>query len=155
MRGLTGGPFGVNLFMPAAPGDPAEVAGYAATLQADGKIILAGYAYVTSEDFALARYISGLNMGILDLSTSNNSILIYPNPVKQNATLEYTLKNPEEITIQLLDLQGKVIKTFLDCENQPTGEHQQILYLPEELASGSYLIVISSAGRRESIKIIK
>jgi len=37
VRGLTGGPFGVNLFMPAAPGDPAEVAAYAATLQAEAQ----------------------------------------------------------------------------------------------------------------------
>ena len=37
VRGLTGGPFGVNLFMPAAPGDAAEVAGYAATLQAEAQ----------------------------------------------------------------------------------------------------------------------
>ena len=32
-RALTGRPFGVNLFVPSAPGDPAEVAGYARTLQ--------------------------------------------------------------------------------------------------------------------------
>ncbi len=32
-RALTGGPFGVNLFVPSAPGDPAEVARYAEVLQ--------------------------------------------------------------------------------------------------------------------------
>jgi nitronate monooxygenase len=32
-RALTGRPFGVNLFMPSAPGDPAAVAAYARTLQ--------------------------------------------------------------------------------------------------------------------------
>lgn len=32
-RNLTGASFGVNLFMPSAPGDPSEIAGYAATLQ--------------------------------------------------------------------------------------------------------------------------
>lgn len=32
-RALTGRPFGVNLFVPSAPGDPASVAGYARALQ--------------------------------------------------------------------------------------------------------------------------
>jgi len=32
-RALTGRPFGVNLFVPSAPGDPAEVAGYARALR--------------------------------------------------------------------------------------------------------------------------
>jgi nitronate monooxygenase len=32
-RALTGRPFGVNLFVPSAPGDPDEVAGYARTLR--------------------------------------------------------------------------------------------------------------------------
>jgi nitronate monooxygenase len=32
-RKLTGAPFGVNLFVPPAPGDPAEVGAYAAALQ--------------------------------------------------------------------------------------------------------------------------
>lgn len=34
-RQLTGAPFGVNLFVPSAPADPAEVVGYAAALQTE------------------------------------------------------------------------------------------------------------------------
>jgi nitronate monooxygenase len=36
-RTLTGAPFGVNLFVPSSPGDPAEVAGYAAALQPEAE----------------------------------------------------------------------------------------------------------------------
>jgi nitronate monooxygenase len=36
-RTLTGAPFGVNLFVPSTPGDPAEVAAYAATLQPEAE----------------------------------------------------------------------------------------------------------------------
>jgi len=38
-RRLTGAPFGVNLFVPSGPGDPAEVAAYAAALQPDAERI--------------------------------------------------------------------------------------------------------------------
>jgi nitronate monooxygenase len=36
-RTLTGAPFGVNLFMPSVPGDPHEIADYAATLQPEAE----------------------------------------------------------------------------------------------------------------------
>jgi nitronate monooxygenase len=36
-RTLTGAPFGVNLFVPSAPGDPAEVAAYADTLRPEAE----------------------------------------------------------------------------------------------------------------------
>jgi nitronate monooxygenase len=36
-RTLTGAPFGVNLFVPSTPGDPAEVAAYAAILQPEAE----------------------------------------------------------------------------------------------------------------------
>jgi nitronate monooxygenase len=38
-RTLTGAPFGVNLFMPSAPGDPAEVAAYAANLKPEADLL--------------------------------------------------------------------------------------------------------------------
>jgi nitronate monooxygenase len=36
-RTLTGAPFGVNLFVPSTPGDPAEIAAYAAVLRPDAE----------------------------------------------------------------------------------------------------------------------
>ena len=36
-RALTGAPFGVNLFVPSTPGDPAEIAAYAATLEREAE----------------------------------------------------------------------------------------------------------------------
>jgi nitronate monooxygenase len=36
-RTLTGAPFGVNLFMPSAPGDPTEIASYAAVLRPEAE----------------------------------------------------------------------------------------------------------------------
>lgn len=49
-------------------------------IQPDLKIVLAGFQYNgLNFDFAVARYLSGLNLGTLEFST-NTSALIYPNP---------------------------------------------------------------------------
>jgi uncharacterized delta-60 repeat protein len=126
---------------------------YVGAIQTDGKILAAGS---SSGHIALARYISGLNVGIINLSSPTNSVLIYPNPIEQTATLEYTLKNPETISIRLLDVQGKVLKTFTENESQVAGEHQEEISLPNQLPSGFYFVKISSAnGTSVSVKIVK
>ncbi len=49
-------------------------------IQPDGKILAAGYAGIGLFKIALARYLSGLNIGIVEFSERNSALLIYPNP---------------------------------------------------------------------------
>jgi len=119
----------------------------------DGEIVIGG---TSDGDFALARYISGLNVGIIDLSSLTNSGLIYPNPIEQTATFKYALKIPQTVSIRLLNVQGKVLKTFMQNEKQDVGEHQQEISFPDLLPSGFYFLTISSAnGGNVSVKIVK
>lgn len=94
-------------------------------------------------------------LGVLDLSIANNSVFIYPNPVTQNETLQYTLTNEEPVLIRLLDMQGNVVQTLAPGQMQEPGEHNQPLNLSEGLASGSYVIAISTPDGQMSIKIVK
>jgi uncharacterized delta-60 repeat protein len=147
--------FGINGIVTTAIGTDDDVA-LSAAIQQNGNIILAGYTRNYPDMyFAVARYVSGLNIGIIDFSIPNNSVLIYPNPVKQNATLEYELKDQETISIRLLDIQGRCIKTFIGNEKQETGKHQQSINFPDELPSGYYFISISSESGQVSLKIVK
>ena len=84
-------------------------------MQFDGKILVGGTTRVnnTVANFALLRYISGLNLGVIDNPISDHVVLVYPNPIKQNTILEYTLNSNEEVTIQLINVQGKTEKVFI------------------------------------------
>ncbi|HQV51664.1 MAG: T9SS type A sorting domain-containing protein [Flavobacteriales bacterium] len=125
-------------------------------LQPDGNIIVAGYANDgTDYAFAVARYLSGLNVGIIDLSVANDNALIYPNPIGMHATLEYTLQHAERISIHLLDMQGRTVHTFIEGQEQASGYHQQRIELPEALPSGTYLIAISSPKGRLTVQVVK
>jgi uncharacterized delta-60 repeat protein len=129
---------------------------YAVALQPDGKIIAAGYANDgTRENFSVARYISGLNLGLLDFSASNNEILVYPNPLAQNNTLQYTLSKSEKVSIHLVDMMGRTVENIVTEQNQEIGEHKQNIQIPDVLASGPYLIVISSSDGHMSVQVIK
>jgi uncharacterized delta-60 repeat protein len=130
--------------------------GNSVAIQPDGRIVVAGYAYIGAEpDFAVARYISGLNIGVIEFSNANNAPLIYPNPIKEHATLEYTLQKAETISIHLIDMRGKTIETFIERQVQPAGEHRLSIDLPEALPSGTYLIAISSPKGKLTVQVVK
>lgn len=121
-------------------------------IQADGKILVA--ARLSSIGGAALRYISGLNVGILNISVSDAPTLIYPNPIRSNATLEYTLTENENLTITLIDLQGKQVQTFITNQNRNAGEHTEELYFDDTLPAGNYVLQISNGVHQQSIKII-
>jgi uncharacterized delta-60 repeat protein len=124
----------------------------AVAIDIDGKIVAAG---VSTTNFAVARYLGLLSTGIIDFVSMNNSVLIYPNPVEQNATLTYTLKTPENITIKLFDMAGSEIKTLLQNKFQLAGEYHQAISFPENLPHGSYIIVIGNGSAKVSVQIVK
>ncbi len=129
---------------------------YAAVIQPDGKIVTSGFATDNNQSyFFAARYLTGLSLGVVDFSVSNNQLLIYPNPVEQNATLKYTLNKEELISINLVDMQGRIVNTLVNNQTQTIGEHKQAILFPDELASGSYLLVISTPNGKMSIQIVK
>lgn len=69
----------------------------------------------------------------------------YPNPANDYTNVKYSLAKNADVTLQLMDMQGRVINTtFLKA--QSTGEH--IINLPtNNLAPGNYLYsIITSSG---------
>ena len=129
----------------------------AVALQPDGKIVLAGtyYAPGVGYDFALARYLSGLNVGVIDLAGPGRSVLVYPNPIGDEAVLQYELSKEERISIRLHDLEGKLLHTFMENRIQGAGEHHQRIALPQALARGAYVLVVSSSAGEVSIRIVR
>lgn len=119
-----------------------------------GKVLLAGDAG-GGTDFALARYLLGLNVGTLDFSSTSAPAFIYPNPVGAEATLQFTLPEPATLTIALLDLNGRQVAVFADQERWPAGEHRQPLNFGKELAAGCYFLSITNGSNRVVVKMIK
>jgi uncharacterized delta-60 repeat protein len=130
----------------------------ALTMQADGKIVAAGATVVSSlsdVDVAVVRYLSGLDVGVVDFALENNSVFVYPNPVSANATIAYTLTQTEKISIDITDMQGRIISSVLNNELQQAGKYTQAFEIPETLASGTYLLVLSTQQGKVSVKMVK
>lgn len=126
---------------------------WALMLQADGKIIAAGNAGSPGTDAALVRYISGINIGIGDIDAYIGSTLIYPNPITDNSiTVEYELKSDETVSIDLLDLSGKVIAQLQSEVEQRAGAYQNTLGLPT-LTAGNYLLKLITEKGSVAVKL--
>lgn len=125
--------------------------GNSVVLQPDGKILAIGG--TNQGVFALARYLPGLFIGVLDFSDLHD-ILIYPNPIQENVTLEYTLVNNETLTIEILDFSGRTIQ-ILSKDSKLIGSHKETYQFGKNILSGVYLIRISNQHVSKSIKIIK
>jgi uncharacterized delta-60 repeat protein len=106
-------------------------------------------------DYYLVKYIIDLNTGLVDFSQTNTPTLLYPNPLQNIEHLKYTLANDDQISIVLLDGQGKLVATFVENEKQEMGDHEVELNLPNGLPSGNYFIQIASPKGKISIKAIK
>ena len=125
-------------------------------IQSDGRIVAVGDVIInTTEDFAVARFISDPDFGIIDFSKNENAALIYPNPVQKETTIEYELLNNEILSIELSDINGKLIKTFISNESRNRGQHKETLNFDESIKAGNYLLTIKNNSQKISLKIIK
>lgn len=76
-------------------------------IQPDGKIVVAGYAYVGNDiDFALARYISGSSTAIFDNMASDNALSISPNPCDNYIFIEG--EHTDEVKV--INILGQITK---------------------------------------------
>lgn len=124
-------------------------------LLSSGKLLAVGNSFNGSNSImAMARY-TNLNLGTLDFTKNDTNFMVYPNPIEESATFSYSLKDATAVTIEIIDLQGKVVQTVLNSKEQQSGEYQQEILLHNSVASGNYILLFSSPQGNQAIKIIK
>lgn len=77
---------------------------------------------------------------------------LFPNPSSGLTNITYQLSSSKNIQIDLIDLNGKVVKPLLN-ENQTTGAYSHILNLTD-LPKGVYFVKLSANQQKLSQKLI-
>ena len=124
-------------------------------MQPDGKILVAGDTEDGLHDIALARYLSGINVGVVNFTIQDHQLLIYPNPLQEDALIEYTLTNDQIISIDLYDISGRVVESIVKSETRVKGSHKEKLSLDASIPPGSYILTISNGEGSSSIRVVK
>ena len=89
--------------------------------------------------------------GIETLSL-NTEIKLFPNPAKETATLNYYLNKDSHVTINITDLNGKIVSTQI-TEDASEGSYSKKLEL-NELNSGTYFVKIKSDDNSVTKKLV-
>jgi uncharacterized delta-60 repeat protein len=109
----------------------------------------------TNNDYQiLYRLLNNKTVDIQEVTMINN-VQTTPNPATTSTTLTYHLEQAQkEVTIQLIDVQGKLIKTFAASESRPTGRNQEQLDL-SSVANGLYFLKIQTSNAVSQVKVVK
>ncbi len=130
---------------------------YGLAMQPDGKIVASGNAINVNSGFqeiAVVRFFSGLTVGTNDTNAYANYISLYPNPIREQATLEYELATSEKVEVNLYDIQGRFIQNILPTAEKPVGKHSETLLFASDLPPGTYLLTIETKSGITAIEAI-
>ena len=93
-----------------------------------------------------AAFLSPTYTGVNRIQTINENISmknIYPNPIKTNASVEYTIKKDSKISALIIDNKGVIIKTPLSNKIVNKGTNS-ITFNANDLENGLYYFVLES-----------
>ena len=83
------------------------------------------------------QYNDGVGIKMDDIMESS----IYPNPFRENVTIDFYLENSEKINLKINDINGRCIYHL--SEFFPAGK-QSVFWSPESLNTGLYIYTIKS-----------
>ncbi|MBK6993530.1 MAG: T9SS type A sorting domain-containing protein [Lewinellaceae bacterium] len=103
------------------------------------------------------RFLLDLNVGVLSPSVTNvPNLLVYPNPIAEQFTLQFGLAEPAPVSVHLFDMQGKLVQNLVQNQSFERGEHMLSLSCPGHLPAGNYVLTLEVAGKKmTSIQIMK
>ena len=93
-----------------------------------------------------------IEVGVIDPASRNIAASIYPNPLKEYATLLYTLPSPAEVLVTLIDLSVKEI-AVLARGRRESGPVLESLTLPPMLPSGNYLLKVTTGQGQAIVQV--
>ena len=81
------------------------------------------------------------------------SVEVYPNPISTLGTIEFSLKTANNVSIDLINNTGQVVKTILDVAPHSDGTHSIDLNTAN-LPSGIYILRLATEDEMQTKKII-
>lgn len=93
-------------------------------------------------------------LSIADHSNDNFNSIVYPNPVLDNAIIQYTLSEKANVKISLTDIVGKTI-SIVTNESQTIGTFQKQINVSEmNLSQGVYFVVLETNNGKAVHRIV-
>jgi hypothetical protein len=77
----------------------------------------------------------------------------FPNPFNPVTSIRFALNRPSSVTLKIYSLGGQEVATLLD-EERPAGVQPDVIWFPNDLASGAYIYQLRAGEFRTARKLI-
>ncbi|NQW28916.1 MAG: T9SS type A sorting domain-containing protein [Ignavibacteria bacterium] len=85
-------------------------------------------------------------------SASVTDSKVFPNPTwEKGATLDYTLAQPNVITVNVFSLDGKVVQSIIQSSPRPAGNHQ-LPFVLTDVQPGMYMVVLTTQSGEQVVQ---
>jgi hypothetical protein len=88
-----------------------------------------------------------------DLIGNNLEATLFPNPADDHTTIAFTNPEQQNVRIELLDMQGKLLEYVLPSTTLPEGS-QEIEFNTSMLSKGIYLVRIATATQSKVVRLV-
>lgn len=85
-------------------------------------------------------------------ATVVSKVEVFPNPSSDYVTVSYSLKESKVVSVELFDINGKMLQTLSEA-NQQAGSYEKVISL-QGVEKGIYFIRINSNGQQASQKML-
>jgi serine protease AprX len=124
-----------------------------ATFKPNTDVTRADFAVIVTRTFNGWSELAAVNSSAVQAAESSQSKAIaYPNPFSEATTIKYGVEDEGFVTIEVMNIMGKKIKTLVS-EKKQAGNHQ-VQFDGSALPSGTYLYRISAGGKASTEKIV-
>ncbi|MBI5541296.1 MAG: T9SS type A sorting domain-containing protein [Bacteroidia bacterium] len=89
---------------------------------------------------------------IVENKSNSLQIVVYPNPVKDQASVSFNLNKRSDVIFKIYDLSGNVVKT-ISSKNQDAGNHS-LEFDTYGLSAGTYIASMESNGTKSTTKFV-
>jgi len=128
---------------------------FGATSFSVGQLGVGTHYYVCENHVMLGMKGTIIVQGVLAVPETKlqDELLIYPNPAKDNLTIQYTSSGSEVVEMKLFDLQGKLVNVLLQ-KTRVSGLFTGTFLLNTISAPGVYVIQISTGDKNSYQKVV-
>ncbi len=96
-------------------------------------------------------------VGIIEMSSFDNKLKLYPNPFNNFTSLSYSLEKDAQVKIVISDLNGRIVTNLLD-EKQFAGEHtlkwDATDFRGKHVNNGIYFCTLNTGNNTSTIKLV-
>ena len=107
--------------------------------------------YIVNATLAVNEHTSGV--GVNELSANKPTISLYPNPIKDVFTLEYTLAQTSSVSAKMYDLQGREVAELFSETGKSAGTYKST-YDMNEYKAGMYFVTLSDGENVTTQKVM-